>query len=104
MGRLNLLGGQCNLLDGQMPTQLTCYLPPCEIGSAINLVPHTGYKHNEPIYFEMVASNACYGKCVFNITYTTRAAIPLTALLPQLCYLGSVTALIHYFMYECCLL
>ena len=29
MGRLNLLGGQINLLDGQMPTQLTCYLPPC---------------------------------------------------------------------------
>ena len=29
MGRFNLLGGQSNLLDGQMPTQLTCYLPPC---------------------------------------------------------------------------
>ena len=25
MGRLNLLGGQNNLLGGQMPTQLTCY-------------------------------------------------------------------------------
>ena len=29
MGRFNLLGGQSNLLGGQMPTQLTCYLPPC---------------------------------------------------------------------------
>ena len=31
MGRLNLhlLGGQINLLGGQMHTQLTCYLPPC---------------------------------------------------------------------------
>ena len=32
MGRLNLLVGQINLLSGQMPTQLTCYLPclpPC---------------------------------------------------------------------------
>ena len=28
MGRLNLLDGQSNLLGGQMPTQLTCYLPP----------------------------------------------------------------------------
>ena len=28
MGRFNLLGGQSNLLGGQMPTQLTCYLPP----------------------------------------------------------------------------
>ena len=28
MGRLNLLGGQSNLLGGQMPTQFTCYLPP----------------------------------------------------------------------------
>ena len=28
MGRLNLLGGQSNLLGGQMPTQLNCYLPP----------------------------------------------------------------------------
>ena len=28
MGRLNLLGGQINLLGGLMPTQLTCYLPP----------------------------------------------------------------------------
>ena len=30
MSRLNLLGGQINLLGGQMPTQLTCYLPPCD--------------------------------------------------------------------------
>ena len=29
VGRFNLLGGQSNLLGGQMPTQLTCYLPPC---------------------------------------------------------------------------
>ena len=29
MGRFNLLGRQNNLLGGQMPTQLTCYLPPC---------------------------------------------------------------------------
>ena len=28
MGKFNLLGGQRNLLGGQMPTQLTCYLPP----------------------------------------------------------------------------
>ena len=28
MDRFNLLGGQINLLGGQMPTQLTCYLPP----------------------------------------------------------------------------
>ena len=28
MGRFNLLGGKSNLLGGQMPTQLTCYLPP----------------------------------------------------------------------------
>ena len=28
MGRLNLLGAQTNLLGGQMPTQLTYYLPP----------------------------------------------------------------------------
>ena len=28
MGRLNLLGEQINLLGEQMPTQLTCYLPP----------------------------------------------------------------------------
>ena len=27
MGKFNLLGGQNNLLGGQMPTQLTCYLP-----------------------------------------------------------------------------
>ena len=27
MGSFNLLGGQSNLLGGQMPTQLTCYLP-----------------------------------------------------------------------------
>ena len=31
MGRLNLPGGQINLLGGQMPTQLTCYFPPCSI-------------------------------------------------------------------------
>ena len=29
MGKFNSLGGQSNLLGGQMPTQLTCYLPPC---------------------------------------------------------------------------
>ena len=29
MGRFNLLGGQSNLLGGQIPIQLTCYLPPC---------------------------------------------------------------------------
>ena len=29
MGRFNLLGGLSNLLGGQMPTQLSCYLPPC---------------------------------------------------------------------------
>ena len=28
MGRFNLLGGQSKLLGGQMPTQLTCHLPP----------------------------------------------------------------------------
>ena len=28
MGMLNLLGGQNNLLGGQVPTQLTCYLSP----------------------------------------------------------------------------
>ena len=28
-GRFNLLGGQNNILGGQMPSQLTCYLPPC---------------------------------------------------------------------------
>ena len=28
MGRFNLLDGQNNLLGGQLPTQLTCYLPP----------------------------------------------------------------------------
>ena len=27
MGRLDLLGGQINLVGGQMPTQLTCNLP-----------------------------------------------------------------------------
>ena len=32
MGRLNLLGGQINLPGGQMPTQLTCYLPPWNKG------------------------------------------------------------------------
>ena len=31
MGRFNFLGGQNNLLDGQMSTQLTCYLHPCSI-------------------------------------------------------------------------
>ena len=31
MGKLNLLGGQNNLLGGQMSTQLTCYLPPCPL-------------------------------------------------------------------------
>ena len=30
MGRLHFLGGQSKLLSGQMPTQLTCYLPPCK--------------------------------------------------------------------------
>ena len=30
MGRFNLLSGQSNLLGGQMLTQLTCYLPPCQ--------------------------------------------------------------------------
>ena len=29
MGIFNLLGGQNNLLVGQLPTQLTCYLSPC---------------------------------------------------------------------------
>ena len=29
MGRFNLLGGQNDLIGGQLPTQLTCYLPPC---------------------------------------------------------------------------
>ena len=29
MDRLNLLGGQSNLLGGQMPAQLACYLSPC---------------------------------------------------------------------------
>ena len=29
IGRFNLLSGQSNILGGQMPTQLTCYLPPC---------------------------------------------------------------------------
>ena len=29
MGRLNLLGGQSNLLGGHLPNQLTCYLPLC---------------------------------------------------------------------------
>ena len=47
IGRFNLLGGQSNLLGGQMPTQLTCYLPPCLIsicdGSQSN---HPG-KNNE---------------------------------------------------------
>ena len=28
MGKLNLLDGQNNLLGGQMPTQLICYLRP----------------------------------------------------------------------------
>ena len=28
MDRFDLMGGQSNLLGGQMPTQLTCYLPP----------------------------------------------------------------------------
>ena len=33
MGRFNLLDGQNNLLGGQMPTQLTYYLPPwCQTG------------------------------------------------------------------------
>ena len=32
MGRLNLLGGQNDLLSGQMPTQLICYLPPWSFG------------------------------------------------------------------------
>ena len=27
-GRLNLLGGVKNLLGGQIPTQLTCCIPP----------------------------------------------------------------------------
>ena len=27
MGKFDLLGGQSNFLRGQMPTQLTCYLP-----------------------------------------------------------------------------
>ena len=29
MDRLNLQCGQINLLDGHLPTHLTCYLPPC---------------------------------------------------------------------------
>ena len=29
MGRFYSLGGQNNLLGGQLPIQLTCYLPPC---------------------------------------------------------------------------
>ena len=36
MGRCNLLGGQSNLLGGQMPTQLTCYLPPCSAATAFH--------------------------------------------------------------------
>ena len=28
LGKFNLLGGQSNLLSGQMPTQLMYYLPP----------------------------------------------------------------------------
>ena len=31
MGKLNLLDGQNNLMAGQMPTQLTCYLSPCPL-------------------------------------------------------------------------
>ena len=33
MDRFNLLGGQSNFQGGQMPTQLTCYLPPWVQGS-----------------------------------------------------------------------
>ena len=41
MGRFNLLGGQSNLLGGQMPTQLTYYLPPChwEFESGLIQIP-----------------------------------------------------------------
>ena len=43
MDRLNLLGGQSNLLGGQMPTQLACYLlpvgdvPPEKLGNFVFL-------------------------------------------------------------------
>ena len=38
MGKFNLLGGQNNLLGGQMPTQLTCYLPPCYVNNDTVLI------------------------------------------------------------------
>ena len=37
MGRLNLVGGQINLLGGKMPAQLTCYLPSCKHPDANHL-------------------------------------------------------------------
>ena len=45
MGRFDLLGGQIYLLRGQMPTQLTCYLPPWWIRSSTAELrePHIEY-------------------------------------------------------------
>ena len=49
MGKFNLLGGQNNLLGGQIPIQLTCNLPPgvAETGglSRLHLVLQVWVKH-----------------------------------------------------------
>ena len=45
--RLNSLGGQFNLLDGQMHAQLTCYLPHAHLG----LMNFRNYKLNARGYY-----------------------------------------------------
>ena len=44
LGRLNYLGGQNNKLGGQLPTQLTSYLPPCQ------QIPHC-LSHEAKLHF-----------------------------------------------------
>ena len=51
IGRFNLLGGQGNLLGGQMPTQFTCYLPPWNIGCCLLGVPVTSFLLRELLPF-----------------------------------------------------
>ena len=54
--RFNLLGGQSNLLGGHMPTQLTCYLPPCNTHThththtpffPVHLTPSSAHSNSE---------------------------------------------------------
>ena len=55
MGRLNLLGGQINLL---LPTQLTCYLPPWFDGN-VNAVKQIGSFYPSSSHqddFQMISS------------------------------------------------